>query len=116
MKRALAKCNAFVLAAIIAAAILLVIWGINFVLYKSCGFIIGLPMFGGEISVTHSFGMILEHYYPLTAEPVSDSTSLTFSPVLAIISYVVIYVISLIIARVIKNKAAWSMIKEGEEV
>ena len=115
MKKALAKCNTFVLAAIIAALILLVFMAINGLLYSLAGFIIGLSRWGGEINVTYGPGMILEHYYPLTAEPVSDSTSLIFSPALAIFSYLIFFVISIFIARSVKEKAEWSQIKESKK-
>ena len=114
MKKVVSKCNTFVLTAIIAALILLAIMGINGLLYSLAGFIIGIPMSGGEITVTYGPGMILEHYYPLTAEPVSDSTSLEFSLALTIFCYLIFFVISIFIARSVKEKAEWSLIREGK--
>ena len=114
MKKVLNKCNKYVLAAFIAAAILIVILAINLLLYNLAGFIIGLPASGGEISVTYGIGMTLKHYYPLTTltDQVQDSTSLTFSPVSMIFWYLVLYVIAIFIAKKIKDDVEWELIRE----
>ena len=113
--KALKRSNIFVLAAVVAAGLLLAIWSINGLLYLIAGTIIGLPFSGGDIVVTYGFGMILEHYYPLGSIGVEDTTSLTFSPVGIIIGYVILFIISIFISRIIKNKAEWDLIKQEKE-
>ena len=104
MKAKLGKINVFVLAAIIAVAAILVIWGVNLAFYELTGDLLAFDSYGGEVSVKSVCGLVLEHYYVLSPTPELDSSStLMFSVPRAIVSFIVIYVISYFVARWIKR-------------
>ncbi|MBO4457289.1 MAG: hypothetical protein J5802_06195 [Butyrivibrio sp.] len=102
MKEKLGKLNVFVLAAVIALGVMVAVCILNLLLYYSIEEIIGIPYSGGEVTGTTGFGMVLEHYYSLSPDA-GETTSLSFSLLSAIISYVVLYVISFFIAKGIKD-------------
>jgi heme/copper-type cytochrome/quinol oxidase subunit 3 len=68
----------------------------NFLLGKLAGNILGIILWGGEMSDTIGFGVRLFKTYPMSAidEPVVSSSSLYFEPISFIITVLLIMVIA----------------------
>lgn len=92
LKRILNDCNTYLLAAFMAAGILLTFLALNALLYHLAGFIIGLPMSGGEIVLTIiavAIGFIFDVIYIAVGDLVIGKI-MYFFPAVIFFSYIII--------------------------
>lgn len=80
----------------ISATAITFIWAIvNYILGHAYGKIIGITGWGGEVSYTYGFGIVLKKTWPLSSveNPIKSTTTVIVSPVIFLLTVIGLWII-----------------------
>ncbi len=79
---------------------------INYILGTMFEMIIGIKLWGGEISNTYGFGIELSKFYPLSPadNPIESQVSISIAPINFVLTVVVIGIVSYLICVLVERR------------